>query len=221
MKSWQIGLKILSSISIAGYLMPAQAQVLNRPDFFQQGFDKMQREINQLQQSPQPQDPSQLLTIKEDTLKWQKFIFQTVNFSVWMPQGPQSQEALSLETTLGKISFDVLATHPQPWRFVAAFSEDLGSLTTTQNPEAILASVLQGITGKTQFNLTDDQPVNFRSFSGRRWTLESEQESIQFQAYLIKQRLYVLAVHYPKSMVTSGSPVPAIVDAFFNSFTLL
>jgi len=94
-------------------------------------------------------------------------------------------------------------------------------LSATHNSGAIFAALLQGITRATQFTLKDDQPVSFRSFSGRQWMLENEQESIQFRAYLIEQRLYVLAVHYPKSMVTPGSPVSAIVEAFFNSFTLL
>lgn len=204
-------------VALSGYAVPARSQVLNRPDFFRQGYDQMQDLIDQLQQAPTSSTPSTLLTVNGKVFQWQQLVVQTAGFSVWIPQGPQSQENVILDTSSGKISFDVLATHPQTWRFVTAYSAPLDPR-LVQNPEALFLAIRQGVSEKTQFQLTEDSAVNFQSYPGRRWRMENSQEMIDYRIYLIQQRLYLLAVRQPKSGANTN---PTIMTSFFGSFALL
>lgn len=204
-------------IFLSSYPTPARSQVLNRPDFFRRGYDQMQDLLDQLQQTPTSPAPSNLLTIDGKTFQWQQLVVQTAGFSIWIPQGPQSQENVILDTSSGKISFDVLATHPQTWRFVTAYSAPLAPQ-IVQNPESLFLAIQQEVIEKTQFQLTEDLPANFQSYSGRKWTMENSQEIIYYRLYLIQQRLYLLAVRQPKSKVNNNS---IILESFFGSFSLL
>ncbi|GCL56131.1 hypothetical protein NIES3806_34900 [Microcystis aeruginosa NIES-3806] len=197
--------------------LPVQAQTLNRPDFFRRGYEQMQQEINQLQQAPSPEAPSQLLTIKGKSFQWQKFVFQNADFSVWMPEGIQSQETLILETSLGKIPFDLLATHPTNWRFVAAYSQVL-DVKLFQDTNSLFAAVKQGIIANTKFKLSEDKPITFQSYLGQEWTIENEQEVNNFRVYLIRGRIYILATRQAKAGAASSAQ---IVAGFFDSFRLL
>ena len=220
MKTLQAYLQAILISNLLIYLSPAQAQVLNRPDFFRQGFDRMQQEVNNLQQSSQKENPSQLLTVQEGSLQWQKFVFQQANFSVWMPEGIQSQESLTLDTSLGIIAFQLLATHPSPWRFVSAYSDALEPSLLNKNLDEFFLSIRQAIIAKTQFELAEDKAVVFQTYGGRQWTMKNDQETMQFRVYLINQRIYVLAVRYPNSMANSSPQSSKVVDAFFDSFDI-
>ncbi len=201
---------------------PARAQFrTDRPDFFRDGYDQMQQEIQRLQQQQQqtPQQqiehPSQLLTITEGNLRWQKYIFRDGGFSVWLPEGLQSQETVVLETKQGKISFDVFATHPQSLRFVAAYSDVLDSdlLKDTQN---LLDSVQDGIIAQTEYKLIDSKPTTLEQYPGRELSLENQGETIKFRLYLIGQRVYVLAATEKGTEITQQN-----IQEFFDSFRLL
>lgn len=196
---------------------------LDRPSFFQDGQNLMNQEIQRLQQQQQQQNnssqavehPSQLLTIQDGTLEWQKFIFRDGGFSVWMPEAIQSQETISLDTTSGKLNFQVFATHPQSFRFVAAYSDNL-SATQLNNPDALLAAVRDGIVAKTQFQLINDQSMTLDQYPAKQLTMKNGDETITFRVYLVKQRVYVLAADQKNTDSLSNDVVN-----FFNSFRVL
>jgi hypothetical protein len=204
-------------------IVPVKAQFRpDRPTFFQDGYDQMQREIQNLQQQQQQQTPqqslehpSQLLTINNGDLSWQKYIFRDGGFSVWMPEAIQSNETVVLDTNLGQISFEVFATHPQSLRYVTAYSQPLDSKLLS-NPQNLLEAVREGIIAKTQYKLKDDQILTQESYPARQLSMENQGEMITFRLSIINQRVYVLAASQKET-----NQIAQDVQNFFNSFRLL
>ncbi len=218
----------MRKIAIAFFLTPlifapsvlAQGR-LDRPSFFRDGQLQMDQEIQRLQQQPSPQPsqdiehPSQLLTIDQGQLQWQKSIFREAGFSVWMPEGIQSEETEAVDTSIGNLSFEVFATHPKTARFIAAYSGKLDGTQVT-NPQTILSAVQDGIITKRNFQLISQQNVSFGQYPGKQLSMQNGEETITFRMYLINQRVYVLAVGQKNSAGTSQD-----VMNFFDSFRLL
>lgn len=214
--SWLTILLFLFPFTLAGL---AQGR-LNQPSFFQDGQVLMQQEINRLQQQQQQiqqtqdvEHPSQLLTIDAGVLRWQKSIFRSAGFSVWMPEGIQSQEIVTLTTPLGAIMFDIFATHPANSRFIAAYSEQ--SFPTMDN-QSLLKTIRDGIINKTQFQLIQENAIAVQGNQGIQFTLNGNNELITFQVMVINQKVYVLAAGQ-----NNVESVSQDVTNFFNSFRLL
>ncbi|WP_009543642.1 hypothetical protein [Crocosphaera subtropica] len=192
---------------------------LDRPTFFRDGQRLMDQEIQRLQQQSESntiEHPSQLLTIDTGQLRWQKFIFQEGDFSVWIPQGIQSSENVVLDLGNNNLSFEVLATHPKNYRFVAAYSHRLNPNQIT-NKEQLLDQVKQGIINKTNFTLITDKNVSFENYIGKELMMENEDELISFRVYLINDRIYVLAAANKNQTDT----ISETIISFFDSFRIL
>lgn len=193
----------------------------DRPTFFRNGYEQMQREIQRLQseqqQTPtqQIEHPSQLLTIDQGQLSWQKFIFRDAGFSVWMPQAIQSEETVNLDTKSGNISFEVFATHPQTLRYVAAYSQILDQ-TQLNNPQTLLDAVRDGIIAKTKYQLINDQSISWKNYPGILLSMETKEEMITFKVYLIGKRVYILGASQEQTRAIDQN----VLD-FFDSFRLL
>lgn len=192
----------------------------DRPTFFRDGQQRMEQEIQRLQQQQVPltdlEHPSQLLTIETEQLRWQKFLFRDSNFSVWMPQGIQSLETIILEVDNSQLPFKVYATQTLGYRFVTAYSE---SLTPSQlsNSAQLLSAVKTAIIQKTNFTLLTDKEIVWQESVGQEFTLNQADELISFRVYLINQRLYILAARQNDAAETTSD----IVLSFFDSFRLL
>jgi glucose/arabinose dehydrogenase len=221
-------LKCFQLISLIGctslvFSSPCLAQFRSdRPTFFEDGQRLMEQEILRLQQQQttgqqnqqQLEHPSQLLTIDDGQLRWQKYLFRDGGFSVWMPQGIQSNEIVTLETKAGLVDFEVFATHPQSLRFIAAYSEDK-DLSELGNEQEILEAIKNGIITKTNFELKQEKPTTFDSILGLSLEMQNEQETIYFQIYLVDQKVYVLAVG------NKNGGYEEEITSFFDSFRLL
>lgn len=214
---------VLSAIlGLFALISPSLAQGrLDRPSFFQDGQRLMEQEIQRLQKTPEqtPQTeiehPSQLLTIDSGQLSWQKSIFREGGFSVWIPEGTQSQEMVSIDTVAGNLSFEVFASHPPKSRFVAAYSDKIDESNLT-NPQGLLDSVQQGIIAHTQFTLVSEQATSFDQYLGKELLMRDDDEIIAFRLALINQRVYVLAANQKETDTLSED-----VTNFFDSFRLL
>lgn len=181
----------------------------------EQEIQRLERQQRQKPPQEELEHPSELLTINEGQLRWQKFIFRDGGFSLWMPQGIQSEETVVLDTVAGKLSFEVFATHPSSWRFVAAYSEDLDPA-KLGNPQAFLASVRDGIVTETEFELKGDRSISLGKYPGKQLRMQDAGETITFRVYLIEQRVYVLAASQKNAEDLSEEVV-----SFFDSFRLL
>ncbi|MDJ0732003.1 MAG: hypothetical protein QNJ33_18660 [Crocosphaera sp.] len=191
----------------------------DRPSFFRDGQRLMDQEIQRLQQQSNPNNiehPSQLLTIDTEQLRWQKLVFQDGNFSVWIPQGVQSSETVIISLGESNLSFEVLASHPQNYRFVAAYSNSLNP-NQIANSEQLLEQVKEGIIKETNFTLLTDENVTWQQYKGKKLTMKDEDELISFRVYIINNRVYVLAAgqNYNNQNMSEN------IVSFFNSFRLL
>lgn len=211
MKSIGLG-TVLLSLAL-GLVNEAKAQGINRPDFFERGQEQLEREIQNLQQK----NPAPSLTIEAESQpqQWYQLIFRAGGFSVWMPQGALTEETKVLETDAGEIAFQVLATNSQSSRFIVAYSDEL-TPERTENPEAILARVRDGIIEKTAFELIDDRAISLDEHPGKELRMRNSGETIAFRIYAIGQRLYVLGASQQNQGELSQTAI-----AFFNSFRLL
>lgn len=212
----------LSLLNIAS-LSLAQG-LLNRPTFFRDGQMQMEQEIQRFQQQQNQQSnsdsspvvPSPRLTIIEDQLRWQKYLFRDGGFSVWMPQAVvQSQETVVLNLGTNQLSFNVFASQPQSYRFVAAYSEPL-TTEWTANPTDLLTLVRDGIASKTDFILLNDRSTSWKEYPARELTMQNKNEIISFKVYLVNQRVYVLAIGQKNKDAISTE-----ITSFFDSFELL
>jgi hypothetical protein len=217
MKFSNIGIVLL--LTTLSYLKPILAQSrIDRPSFFQDGEEFIEREIQKLEQQQSSQEgnnPPMPLTIDNRELRWQKFIFREGEFSVWMPEGMQSEETVVLDTTAGEMAFKAFATHPKTYRFLAAYSDKINA-SAIQNPETFLASVRDSIVAKTNFQLTSDRAISWKQYSGKQLSLQGEEETITYRVYLIGQRVYLLAVGQKNTEKVSQEAIN-----FFDSFRLL
>lgn len=210
-------------ITSCAFIFPANAQFrTDRPTFFQDGFEQMQREIDRLQrQQQQPtsqqmlEHPSQLLTIDDRELRWQKYIFRDAGFSIWMPSAIQSNETVIIDTSFGQINFNVFATHPQNQRYISAYSTPLNP-PALNNPNTLFEQIKEAIIARTEYQLKDEQEISRETYSGRQLIMEKDGEIITFKIYLIGSRVYVLAASQEESSQISDD-----VISFFDSFRLL
>ncbi|MDJ0600222.1 MAG: hypothetical protein QNJ37_15450 [Crocosphaera sp.] len=192
---------------------------LDRPTFFRDGQRLMDQEIQRLQQQFDPSNiehPSQLLTIDTGQFRWQKFVFQDGNFSIWIPQGLQSSETVTINLGESNLSFEVLASHPQNYRFVAAYSNRLTSTQIT-NSEQLLNEVTKGIIKETNFTLLTDENITWEQYKGKKLTMQNEDELISFRVYLINDKVYVLAA----GQNYNNQDISENIVSFFDSFRLL
>lgn len=185
----------------------------NRPDFFEQGQQQLDEEIRELQKPSTQNSP--LLTIEENSQKWQPLLIKAGGFSLWAPLGVLSQEIKTLSTPQETFNFQVLAIQSGPSRFVAAFTQSL-TPSQLQEPDLLLTRVGDAIKKGSPFQIKRDREFSLSGYPGRELTLNQGNETIILRLSLINQRLYVLGVSQSGGVTLS----PAAI-AFFNSFHLL
>ena len=211
------GWKIVTLLSIVMAIAPASAGLFDRPDFFEQGDEEFEREIRQFETDLAVPDSS--ITIDEadeNDLSWSRLMVRGGGFTIAIPQGTISEETKIVETPQEKIEFKIVASHPPSSRFVAAYSQELNT-ETTSDPDALLARARDRIIeNNAGFTTNTDIDLTFDNYPGKEFTLENEEERITFRLLLIEQRLYVLAVNQKKDMISAES-----VAIFFDSFVLI
>lgn len=214
----QTGWKIITlQIIIMAIASPVSAGLFDRPDFFERGDEEFEREIRRFERGQSVPDSS--LTIDEELengLLWSRLLVRDGGFTIAIPQGTISQESKIIETPQEEIEFKIVAAHPPSSRFVAAYSEELDSKTTS-DPASLLSKTRDRIIeNNAGFTTNTDIDMTFDNYPGKEFTLENKEERITFRLLLIKQRLYVLAVSQDKDTVSAES-----VAIFFNSFELI
>ena len=208
-KTLGIAFLLISLCSVA----PTLAQFgRDRPDFFEQGQDQLDREIQRLQ-TGRPGDG--LLTIQGEQVRWQQLILKQGGFTVWMPAEAIVEATETLIATGGTIEFKVFSTHPQSARFLVAYAPR-PDFTATVESEQLLDQMRDGIVKKTNFTLERDRTIALWGYPGRELSLTGKDEAIAIRLYVTDQRLYVLGVGQ-----TDPEKLQDAAIAFFNSFRLL
>ncbi len=193
--------------STQGWL--AQRGINNQNDFFEQGQEQFNREINRLQQQP----PASVLTVDAPAGRWQPILSKAGNFSIWMPPGTLSEETRTIDTAIGPLTFQVMASNSSNTRSVVAYS-NLPQSTATKAPDQILVAVGDRLKSRTKYPLVSDRSTSLKSYPGRELTFKGANEAITIRYYLVQNRLYLIGTKY------SGSTTNNIASTFLNSFQL-
>ena len=206
---------LLFSLAFAlGFCLPARAQdFLERPPFFDRGRDRLNEEIDRLQQ-PQS-DAISILDIETDadSPQWSAVVLREGSGAIWMPQGVTIQDVETVETADGSIDFDVIFTVSAIGQFAAAFSEKMDAFVAA-DPTALLDRVRAHIASDREgFEVTSDRAITFNDYPGREFVLQNDEEVITFRVLLVGDRLYVLAVNQ-----SVDARQEEAIATFFDSF---
>jgi hypothetical protein len=197
----------------------SQAQRMRQPDFFEQGQEQINREIQRLQQQPPP-PPLQLDTTQSG---WQPMIFQDGGFSVWMPAGIITEESETVDAATGTLQFKLIATNAAASRFVVAYADRPDAQTT--DPAALFTAVRDAAIVRTAFEVTEEHSITLDNYpglavqlqkTGEAIRMQNEDEVITLRMYLIENHIVVLGVR----QITNAMPSTAS-ETFFRSFQLL
>lgn len=190
--------------------MVSARDIFGRPDFFDQGQEQLEQEVQRMQQQPS----DSVLTVKISPPQWQPIVSKSGRFSVWMPPGYLSQETHVLQTKAGAMDFAVLASQLGNSRYVVAYA-DLPSALQQQSSNALFDAAKNRITASTSFKLISDRPISLNNNPGREFKLSGSNEITTYRMYRAAQVIYVIG-----STEKSNAPAKE-TTTFFNSFQIL
>lgn len=178
-------------------------------NFFETG--RLSSEDRLLFQNP----PSGVIPLRNQSNSWQFFVFKQGGVSLWMPPGIITQDEVLLETSLGGIRFQSLASHTENRYYIAAYAEELTDK-QIENADVLLEAIQERIPPEENFKLTRERAVLLDENIGKELTFENENYIITLRIYLVNNRVYVLGVRFPNSITDTRS-----TRSFLNGLELL
>lgn len=204
----QLGLAIALNLTASiTSLLPAYSSDFS--NFFESG--RLRSEDRIIFRAP----PSEVIPVRQSSRSWQFIVFQSGGFSFWMPPGILTEETVSLDTSLGAVSFRTLAANAEDRRYVVAYADKL-TQAQLNSPQVLMEAIRDRVAPANQFQLKQERQIAIKQYPGREFTLENAKEIIIFRAYLVRDKVYVLGVHAPKA-----NQLPRQTQAFLNAFQLL
>ncbi|MGC9503479.1 hypothetical protein [Baaleninema sp.] len=201
---------LLATFPVATAGLAQFHSLINRPNFFERGYEAFEEEIHQLSRVGE-NPPS--LTVSDENLMWQRVLFREGGFSIWIPYGTVVQETETVETEAGILEFDILAMHPESARYVAAYSEPFDFSQLGSDAEVLGKVRDRLLERESDFEMTVDRNLSVNGLTAKDLRFQNEEETISFRLIIESDRLYVLAV----SQLNESASLEA-VTAFFDSF---
>ena len=186
----------------------------NRPTFFEDGYRRMEQEIQQLE-TPSTQPNNSLLTIESEEFKWQRLLSRDGQFSIWIPTGISTTETKEIKTKTGDLTFEVLTTNQPNSRFIVAYTNHR-SYASVEEAESVFAEIRDFMVNDTGFQIASDRALTIEQFPARLLSLKTPEEVIFFQLSWRQDKIYILGVSQQKSVNLSQA-----ANQFFNSFQIL
>lgn len=159
--------------------------------------------------------PTGVIPLRNQSDSWQFFVFKRGGVSLWMPPGIITQDEVLLETSLGDIRFQSLASHTENQYYIAAYAEELTE-DQIENIDLLLEVIQEKILPEENFKLTRERAILLDDNIGKELTFENENDIITLRIYLVKNRVYVLGVRFPNSITDTRSS-----RTFLNGLELL
>jgi len=150
---------------------------------------------------------------------WKPFSPTDGSFSILMP-GQPTQKKQTINTPAGDIDtyFYTITQDGGKINYTVSYVE-LPKGVEKMAPPALLEAMASGLMGDSRVKVVSEKTIQLGDYPGRAFKIEAPDKSlIMHRAYLVKQRIYQIAVQVPKvqEQALSGD-----VDRFFNSFKLL
>ncbi|MGB0561586.1 MAG: hypothetical protein ACPGVO_07245, partial [Spirulinaceae cyanobacterium] len=199
--------------------LPAIAQ-LDDDDFFDQGRDILEQEIDRLENAPPEIDltgptPEPDADLPESAAaNWHRLVVtEGADFAIALPGPPQTYDEVAIETPDGLLNFvGWLADYGQS-QFIVAYSE---YPTATPEPAQRLTALRDRMVADTGWTITEDASQPLGVYPGRKFILFNETQMISYRFYLVERKLYILGVLQPPEINVSEASA-----SFFNSFQIL
>ncbi|WP_204102412.1 MULTISPECIES: hypothetical protein [Spirulina sp. CCY15215] len=205
-------LAIAAFLLIWGWCLPLKAQFFpDRPDFFEDGYDQLEREIQTLQESS---PANSVLTINSGKLQWRKLVDREGNFSVWMPGGEIAQKGREIPTFLGMLNFRGFYAEQSESRFLVYSSQSLRSLSSSDT-EILLTQLRDRLVGDRGITPTREAEIALGDYPGRELSWMEDQETMTVRFYQGRDRIYILEVTLQDEINFSSAR-----QTFFDSFEL-
>jgi hypothetical protein len=182
-------------------------QRINDPDFFEQGRDRLETEIDRLNQP----EPESVLRSRPDSV-WLVVTSAPGGFRVAVPSPVTPQDPISLDLPSGAIAVAGAIANHDDTEYVFAFGD---YATPTATPADRLTELRDYMVADTDWAIAQDQSMPLGAFPGRRFVLFSPQQMITYRFYLVGTRLYILGV-----LQAPERDRTAEIERFFASFTV-
>lgn len=151
--------------------------------------------------------------------QWQSFSPTEGGFSVLMP-GQPTQKKQTLNTPAGDINtyFYTSTQDGGKINYTVSYVE-LPKGVEKMSPPVLLEAMASGLIGDNRVKVVSEQAIKLGDYPGRAFKIEAPDKAlIMHRAYLVKQRIYQIAVQVPQAQEKT---LAGDVERFFNSFKVL
>lgn len=164
------------------------------------------------QQSPQPASG-------QTSAQWVSFKSDKGGFSVSVPK-ELTEKVQTLDTAAGPIENHLFSTTMDSGAVNYSVSYiDLPKGVEGMPANLLLEAIAGGITGDARVKVLSERVIKLDDYTGREIKVESQNKSIvNHRAYIVKQRIYQIAVEVPTASETKMAPD---IERFLSSFKLL
>jgi hypothetical protein len=200
-------LSILVPLALPGVALAFNT--LDSRSFFETG--RLRSEDRILLQRPRSAD----IPLSPRADSWQFVIFRPRGFSQWMPPGVITNENVTLDTPIGQVPFEAIASNSDDRRYVVAYTKEL-TPEQLKNPGILLSAIRDRVAPVGKYKLVREREITLDKHLGRELTLESADTTITIRAYLVDKTGYVIGVSEPKTREIGRS-----TRAFLNAFQLV
>lgn len=165
----------------------------------------------------QPTPPAK--TQRSQPGQWVSFRSDKGGFRVDLPAQP-TERVQTVNTAAGDINTYLFSTslNNGTVNYTVSYM-DLPQVAASMPENLLLEALSGGITGDQRIKVLSERVIKLDNYSGREFKIESPTQSlVQHRTYLVKQRVYQIAVEVPAANVNG---LAADVERFLSSFKLL
>lgn len=151
--------------------------------------------------------------------QWVSFKSEKGGFTVSMPTQP-TERVQAVNSAAGNINTYLFSTSSNNGTVNYTVSYmDLPQMAVAMPESLLLEAIAGGITGDERIKVLSERAIKLDNYNGREFKIESPTQSIvQHRTYLVKQRVYQIAVEVPAA---NANQLSGDVDRFLASFKLL
>lgn len=151
--------------------------------------------------------------------RWQALAPSNSGFTVLMP-GKPTEKSQTIDTVFGRMTLHTFTSSlgQGQGNYTVSYVELPEEMATIAPPEVLLETLSNAFSKNERLKLLNQADVRIEQYPGRELTFEDvNQNIVRHRTYLVKRRMYQMAVETPQARETDLSKN---VENFFNSFKL-
>jgi hypothetical protein len=149
----------------------------------------------------------------EESLTWIEFRSEEGRFRVKMPDRPK-REVLTLETQTSRVAHTTFTVEKGPFIWLVDYADFPLASVDQRNSSAFLNQARDELLRESAATLRHEKSLNFKGYPGLEITLDIAGGEACVRFYLVKNRLYQLAVTRLNILSTSNAPMRKFLESF-------